>query len=77
MSPVDVTTKRLPLHVTFYPTSLRNFKTYTSLSDSFEKTTNIAPEFVAAGLTELKRLIVETPSWLLAATTLIGLLNLV
>lgn len=77
MHPIDVTVTHLPLHITFFPTTFFNFEKTASIADAFEKTTENGPEIVASELMEMKRVLIDTPSWLLAATAIFGVLYLV
>ncbi|KAF8638531.1 hypothetical protein AX17_002074 [Amanita inopinata Kibby_2008] len=74
---VNASTPSLPLQIVFQPMSYMKFQLFASMTHGFDEAVKQQGASAGAELDEVKRMLLETNSWLLALTAIVSVLHVV
>jgi len=72
-----MTTRNVPLQITFQPMSYLKFRMFASLAHGFNEAAKQQGGAAGAEMDEIRRMLIETNPWFLGVTALVSILHVV
>ncbi|KAG8907053.1 hypothetical protein FRB99_005430 [Tulasnella sp. 403] len=76
MTPVNTTTPKLPLRISYHAISQMKFNLFSTFTHGFDEAANKGGGAATADLDEIKRMLIETNLWLLITTAIVSVLHM-